>query len=114
VLSNEGNIEGCAEVKCPYTHRDSTILEATQDKKFFLLNSDGPEWKRTHQHYYQCQGVMAITKTIWIDFITYTTNGLIIERITYDHALWQQVMLPKLNSFYFDNVLPYLVEKDDQ
>ena len=114
VLSKEGNIEGCVEVKCPYTHRDSTILEATQDKKFFLLNSDGPKLKRTHQYYYQCQGVMAITETTWIDFITYTTNDLIIERITYDHALWQQVMLPKLNSFYFDNVLPYLVEKDDQ
>jgi len=25
VLSNEGNIEGCAEVKCPYTHIHTEI-----------------------------------------------------------------------------------------
>ena len=114
ILSNEGNIEGCVEVKCPYTHRDLTLLEATEDKNFFLLNSDGPKLKRTHHYYYQCQGVMAITETPWIDFITYTKNDLVIERIAYDETLWQHIMLPKLNSFYFDNVLPYLVKQDGE
>ena len=57
---------------------------------------------------------MAITETPWIDFITYTKSDLVIERITYDETLRQHVMLPKLNSFYFDNVLPYLVQRDGE
>ena len=44
----------------------------------------------------------------------YTKNDLVIERIAYDETLWQHIMLPKLNSFYFDNVLPYLVKQDGE
>jgi len=46
--------------------------------------------------------------------ITYTTNDLIIERIAYGEILLQHVMLPKLNSFYFDNVMSYLVQVDGE
>ena len=88
-------------------------MDATQDKKFFLLNSDGPKLKRTHQCFYQYQGVMAISD-IMDRLITYTTNDLIIERIAYGEILLQHVMLPKLNSFYFDNVMSYLVQVDGE
>ena len=112
VLSKEGTIEGCIEVKCPYTHRDKKVKEATQDKKFFMVETQhGPNLKRRHQYYFQCQGVMALTELPWIDFIAFTTKDLQVERIVYDEALWQNVMLPKLNSFYFDHILPHLVDK---
>ncbi len=73
----------------------------------------GPNLKRRHRYYFQCQGVMALTELPWIDFITFTTKDLQVERIVYDEALWQNVMLPKLNSFYFDHILPYLVDKEE-
>ena len=41
-------------------------------------------------------------------------NGRIVERITYGESLWQHAILAKLSSFYFNNVLPYLAEKDGE
>ena len=94
MLSNEGTIEGCIEVKCPYTHRNKTVKKATQDKK--VLYSGNTAWSKLKENYFQCQGVMALKELPWIDFIAFTTKDLQVERIVYDEALWQNFMLPKV------------------
>ena len=112
LVSKEGFVEGCIEVKCPYTHRDKTIKEAINDKKFFLAETEsGVKLKPRHHYYYQCQGVMALTELPWIHFITFTSDDIHIERILHNEKVWKDEMLPKLTAFYFENILPYLEQK---
>ena len=58
------------EIKCPFSKKDCSIIEACNDKHFFLkLVDDKPMLKETHNYYYQCQGIMAITATTEVDFV---------------------------------------------
>jgi len=91
------------EIKCPYSKRNESILEACSDKSFFLEIVNGaPKLKRKHNYYFQCQGVMAITETYEIDFVVYTVNDLHIETIQFNSEQWEQNLLPELTRFYFD------------
>ena len=52
---------GLLEVKCPYTHRLSTIKEAASDPNFFAQIHKGKVTvKRSHNHHLQVQGQMAL------------------------------------------------------
>ena len=101
---------GFAEVKCPYKHRDSTPKDACADSSFcceLTKSESGVEQlqlKKKHAYYCQVQGQMAVGQRPWNDFIIYTTKGISIERIYFDHDLWANKLLPKLTSFY-DNCL---------
>jgi hypothetical protein len=59
---------------------------------------------------FQIQGQLAITKKTFCDFIVYTLNDFFVERIKFDKDLWENVMLPKLNWFYDECLLPELVD----
>ena len=74
VLLQHGECIGCLEIKCPYSKNDMTILEAVKtDKKFFFKSTaTGLELKRSHAHFYQCQGIVNILGLPWIDFVVYT------------------------------------------
>ena len=95
--------EKAIEIKCPFSKKDLTIIEACADKSFFCtLENDQPKLKRTHVYYFQCQGIMAITGLQEIDFIVYTNKGLNVETIKFDERNWNLVWLPKLTEFYFE------------
>lgn len=51
---------------------------------------------------------MAITQRKWCLFIVRTNKGLEFETILYDEELWENVMLPKSNTFFCSAVLPEL------
>ena len=62
VLLQCGECIGFLEIKCPYSKKDMTILEAVKsDKNFFLKSTTfGLELKRSHAYFYQCQGIVNI------------------------------------------------------
>ena len=64
--------------------------------------------KHNDKYYYQVQGVMAITKRRWCDFVVWTPKGISIERIDYDSGFWADHMLPKFLAFYNNALLPEL------
>ena len=105
---NSSDQFGVLEVKCPYSYRNCTPMEACSNKDFCssLVNvscENVPRLKHDHQYYSQVQGQMAIAGRKWCDFVIYTEKGLNIERISFDENFWQD-LLPKLIDF-FDNCL---------
>jgi len=101
IISNEKAVE----IKCPFSKKDLTILECCEDKNFFLKIADGkPYLKRNHNHFYQCQGVMAICELKQIDFIVYTEKSLFVENISFDSKLWDSTILSSLTKFYFEHL----------
>ncbi|KAJ8318680.1 LOW QUALITY PROTEIN: hypothetical protein KUTeg_003771 [Tegillarca granosa] len=60
------------------------------------------EKNKSHNYYYQCQGLLGVTGLPWLDFVTRTVNPyeINIERIYKDDKFWKNVMLPKLRAFY--------------
>ena len=96
---------GLAEVKCPESKFRVTPVEACSDPNFFLELIDGkPRLKRNHHYYAQVQGQLGATQCKWCDFIVYTSKGMSIERIPYDHAYWAS-MKNKLKNYYFDHFI---------
>lgn len=101
---------GFIEVKCPYTHRNHTPIEACSSPGFccnLVLHSDGHQalqLRRNHIYFAQVQGQMGVGKRPWCDFVIYTSRGINVERVPFDEDYWHNNLLPKLESF-FDNCL---------
>lgn len=106
---------GLAEIKCPYKYRELTPADACKHSDFcckLAVQSDGRinvELKRNHSYYSQIQGQLAITERKWCDFVIFTNKGISIERIQFDHAFWEDKLLPKLTNFYDNCLCPSIV-----
>ena len=98
----EENPFGLTEVKCPFSHKNQTLLQAAESRDFCSvveLNLSGMQTmklKRSHSYFCQVQGQMAITGRCRCDFVTYTERGINVERIHYDEDFWNNELLPKL------------------
>ena len=91
---------GLVEVKCPETKYRVSPLDACSDPKFYLHEIAGkPQLRRDHNYYAQVQGQLGVTQAKWCDFLIYTSRGLGIERIKYDHQYWIN-MKNTLQSYY--------------
>lgn len=91
---------GFLEVKCPYSKRHMTPVEACSCQRFFATLVDGqPRLRRTHMYYSQVQGQMAIGGRMWCDFVIFTEKGISVERILFDFLYWED-LLPKLTLFW--------------
>lgn len=102
--------EGIVELKNPYTARDMSIQEAVQQLKDFCLKCDKDgliSLRTSHNYYYQVQATMLCTERNWCDFVVCTKKDIHIERIPYNQELMNSV-LPKLEQFYFEAILPEL------
>ena len=107
---------GCLEIKCPFSIGGTSALEQTpaelaQNTSFYLecVGSDNLQLKRAHPYYAQVQGEMAIVGTEWCDFVVYTPVGLHVERVVFDYSFWEDKLLPSLQRFFRNHVLPELV-----
>ena len=55
--SQEESQFGTGEVKCPFAKREMSLEEVCEDKKFYLMKTDGKvTLKPNHPYYYQLQG----------------------------------------------------------
>ena len=101
---------GYLEVKCPYSVRDLTPVEACSTQNFYCsLDSNGNlKLKENHQYYAQIQGQMAVGERTWCDFVVYTQKGCSIQRIYFNKIFWDN-LLSKLTTFYDNCVVPEIV-----
>ena len=101
---------GLLEVKCPLSANGLTISQACQLPSFpCILSEDGSlQLKAIHPYYHQVQGSMAITGCSWCDFVVWTEKWLSVERIEFNSSLWKAEMLPKLETFFWKELLPRL------
>lgn len=101
---------GYLEVKCPYSARNLTPIEACGRSGFCCrLKSTGQlELKESHCYFPQIQGQMALGDRPWSDFVVFTLKGISIQRIPSNPSYWTDKLL-KLVSFYDNCVAPELV-----
>ena len=106
VMAN-GDIQGCIEIKCPFSARNKSVAEACSLSSFFCKKEENGtiKLKRNHNYYYQIQGQLAVLNLPWCDFIVWTKE----ERVDADSKFWNQQCLPKLQAFYYNIMLPELV-----
>ncbi|XP_063234908.1 uncharacterized protein LOC134537900 isoform X3 [Bacillus rossius redtenbacheri] len=101
------------EVKCLPSVKDRKLVDAVQDKKSSVcleLKNHQLRLKRNHKYYYQVQGQLNISGRRYCDFVVLTENDFFVERIEKDENLWMNVMMPKLQKFYINCVLPEIVD----
>ena len=101
---------GYLEIKCSYSHRNSTPLEAGYSSGFCSSNIQDTKntpvlkLKKIHKYFAQVQGQLAVDERKWCDFVIFTNKGISIERIKFDEEYWKTILFPKLQTF-FDNCL---------
>ena len=102
---------GVIEIKCPYSCRDKTFLEANGEKHFFLELVDGKkQLKRNHTYYYQVQAQMKFCQCLYCDFVVWSEKDIVIERIVPDRELIESA-LEKATIFFKYGILPEVLGK---
>ena len=82
---------GFVEIKCPYSVRDLTPIEASHTPGFCCVenNLGNLELKEKHSYFVQVQGQMAIGERPWCDFVIYTQKGINVQRISFNQDYWK-------------------------
>lgn len=109
--------KGVLEIKCPFCHRDSSIISAAkEDPKFCLKEVDGKlTLDETHSYYYQVQTQLFVCDAHYSDFCvcTFASEGdqenVHIERIYKNHSFWNEECVPKARLFFRTCLLPELL-----
>ena len=103
---------GFLEVKCPYSVRELSPIEACAAAGFFSevdTTTGVLKLKEKHQYYAQVQGQMGVGQRPWCDFVIYTMKGLSVQCIPFNSSFWTDKLLPKLVSFYDNCIAPEIV-----
>lgn len=112
--SPDGLVEPDAllEVKCPYSHRNGTISEATSSPSFCLREAGGSyELREGHPYWHQVQGQLHITGRSLCYFVVWTTKEAIVIPIPKD-PLWSG-NVSVLETFYHQHMLPVLASVEE-
>ena len=81
-------------------------------KIIILKISFTDKWEliREHTYYYQVQAQINVCNVGYGDFVVWTTNDLIIERIAPDQEFYKQMAEP-IEHFFTYSVLPEIIGK---
>ncbi|XP_072318241.1 uncharacterized protein [Eucyclogobius newberryi] len=107
----------CLEVKCPYKHRENSVLRAARDDKSFCLETSGQQGaqqfslKRNHQYFTQVQCQLAVTGLKMADFAVFTRREMVVVQVDFDPDFWDKTV-SKLERFYSKAVIPALRERN--
>ena len=98
------------EVKCPYSARTKTNLQAAERKDFFLELDEVTgllKLKQTHNHWHQIQGNLDLTGANHCHLVVWTPLDLVILLIPKDPAWASNINI--LETFYKDCFLPRIL-----
>ncbi|KYN12747.1 hypothetical protein ALC57_15072, partial [Trachymyrmex cornetzi] len=107
--------DGVVEIKCPQSAEHLTVEEAVETLVPLraIFNKKDPEkMNRNHKYFYQIQGQLNITKRDYmtIAFLLYGPKSMKIIHVNKDNAFWKKEMLPRLIRFYYECMLPEIVD----
>ena len=86
---------GLLEIKCPASKR---LYPGNGIPKYYMD---------------QIQGTMGNLGLPWCDFVVWTPTKTKIQRVPFCGKYWDEILLPKLTSFYFDMYVPAAVKKEN-
>ena len=74
---------GVIEIKCPFSCRDCSFLQAIGENNFCLESSDDGSYvlKKQHAYFYQIQIQMRLCDVNFFDFVIWRSDELVIKRI---------------------------------
>ncbi|KYM99959.1 hypothetical protein ALC62_09282 [Cyphomyrmex costatus] len=101
------------EIKCPQSAEHLTIEEALKTLLPLkaIFNKKYPEkMNHNHKYFYQIQGQLNITKREYCVFAIWTPRSMKIVHVNKDNAFWKKKMLPRLICFYYECMLPEIVD----
>ena len=105
---------GILEVKCTdqYKDIDPKAICVISSNPMVVKDENGIfRISKEHSYYNQVQMQLALTCQTWCDFVLYTSQGLIIDRVKFDPLYWE-VLQKKILDFYFTYMLPEIVNSD--
>jgi hypothetical protein len=95
--------EGIVEIKCPFSGKHLSPVEAVRKKIIKFCNVDTNNQlslKKNHPYYYQIQGQLEVTDRKYCIFIVWTPHGFSSENILRDPEFWHEKMEEKLKHFF--------------
>ncbi|KYM95153.1 hypothetical protein ALC62_14214 [Cyphomyrmex costatus] len=105
--------DGLVEIKCPLSAENLTAEEAIHTLprlKGIFDKKDPNAMNRNHRFFYQIQGQLNIAQRIFCIFAVWTPRNMKTVRVNRDNDFWQNKMLPSLTRFYFDCMLPEILD----
>ncbi|XP_077075129.1 uncharacterized protein LOC143726028 [Siphateles boraxobius] len=112
--SPDGTVFGnCViEVKCLWSARTKTILQATENRDFFLEFDevvDSLTLKQTHNYWHQIQGNLHLTGANSCHLLVWTPLDLVLLPVLKDPTWAVNIYI--LETFYKDCFLPYILSQ---
>ncbi|CAI6354556.1 unnamed protein product [Macrosiphum euphorbiae] len=104
---------GIVEIKCPSTIKQLTPKEAieTGKLKFATVDNQGNlQLKKSDKYYFQVMGQLQITKRLFCYFIIWSPKGILYQKILRDDDFFETKMKTLLENFYFQAMLPELID----
>lgn len=103
--------KGVVEIKWPFSCRDKSFFEAVGEKVFCMeLIGNAYHLKKSHTYYYQVQAQMKFRNALYCDFVVWTENDLIIERLLPDDE-FMKFAIEKATEFFKYLILLKLLGK---
>lgn len=106
--------DGLVEIKCIPKIGEKSLLDAAVEQGSSIClevkKDGGLQLKKSHDYFFQIQGQMNIADKVFCDFVVYSPSDFFIERINRDRKFWGEKMLPALRRFYFNCMLPEIVD----
>ena len=104
---------GLIEIKCPLSAEHLTpeeAIETLSPLKGIFNKKNRHEMNRNHRFYYQIQGQLNITRREYCIFAIWTPKSIKITHVIKDIAFWNNKMLPALLRFYYECMLPEILD----
>ena len=102
--------DGCVEIKCPYTLKDTS--SEIKDISWLTLNDQGKyELKKNHPYYFQVQCQLFLSGRRYCDFVVWCPHlPLIVTRVFPDRECWETA-LDRATIFHKQCVMPEMCTK---
>ena len=92
IVSCECHESGLLEVKCPWTHRDKSVIDyAKLEESCFEVADDKIALKKSHSHDYQVQMQLAVIRYSWCDFFSMHDKRL----LSAENIFWWIILVSK-------------------
>uniref|UniRef100_A0A671THN6 YqaJ viral recombinase domain-containing protein n=1 Tax=Sparus aurata TaxID=8175 RepID=A0A671THN6_SPAAU len=98
------------EVKCPWSARTKTVLQAAESRDFFLVLDEvtgSLSLKQNHNYWHQIQGNLHLTRANSCHLLVWTPLDLVILQVLKDPT-WA-ANIDTLETFYKDCFLPHIL-----
>ena len=101
---------GVLEIKCPFSCKDKSFIEASAESRFYLKHTNGKfTLNTTHAYYYQIQAQIRFCGAKYGDFVVWRQNELVVQRIYLDETFIGSII--KATEFLKLGILPELLGK---